>query len=117
MGRGSWFVLLPAGTFQASKRPKSMFARFFAISKRPREPQWDALKSEFRPMFTELGTLGRFDKKRGLNSPQNTRKRRGKGVARDSDLVRFAQMGPGGFTLNCFETKTWNDSNHSRTEL
>jgi hypothetical protein len=39
-----------------------MFAGFFAISKRPREPQWDALKSEFRSMFTEFGTLGRFEK-------------------------------------------------------
>ena len=42
------------------KRPKPMFAGFFAISKRPREPQWDALKSEFGPMITVLGTLGRL---------------------------------------------------------
>jgi len=48
------------------KRPKPMFAGFFAISKRPRAPQWDALESEFGPMFTELGTLGRFEKKRAL---------------------------------------------------
>ena len=43
-----------------------MFAGFFAISKRPREPQWDALKSEFRPMFTEPGTLGRLGKNGAL---------------------------------------------------
>jgi len=75
-----------------------MFAGFFAISKRPRAPQWDALKSEFRPMITEPWTLGRLGKNGGFNSPQNTAKYakgRGKGVAQDSDLVGFAQMGLG----------------------
>jgi len=94
------------GLFQASKRPKPMFPGFFAISKRPTAPQWDALKSEFGPMFTEPGTAGTLGKKWGFNSPQIgfpsppqvccpkgnhrfretwSRKGRGKGVAQDSD--------------------------------
>ena len=55
--------------FKRPKRPKPMFAGFFSISKRPREPRWDALKSEFGqfgPMSTEPGTLGRLGKNGAL---------------------------------------------------
>ena len=82
-----------------------MFPGFFAISKRPREPQWDALKSEFRPMFTEFGTLVRFEKKRALIH-RKIREICESGGGKEwlgtqiwSDLLRWDWV----FTLNYFE--------------
>ena len=54
------------GLFQASQASQASQANvsgLFCNFEASQGAYWDALKSEFCPMITELGTLGRFEKK------------------------------------------------------
>jgi len=60
-GRGSRFVLLPAGGEFGGKASQGNVSGLFCDFEASQGAQWDALKSEFCSMFTGLGTLGRFE--------------------------------------------------------
>jgi hypothetical protein len=49
----------PGPGIYPSQRPKPVFMGFFRFLKRPMQAGWDGLRIGFRPVFTEVGTLGR----------------------------------------------------------